>query len=120
MTNVPAEVQNKNIKIIADELIAKHKDRILKAFPGKLGPQVVTMTPKPPHERLAWYTMITQPEDFPLLMDEFYVRKYRRGWLPAPVSPYWLNLLAIPWAFELYRNDFMAIYKRMVQTVSEQ
>ena len=120
MTNVTADVHNANLKRFADELVTKHKDRLSKAFPGKLGPQVSPMMPKPPRDRLAFYTMITAPEDFPLLVDDFYIRKYRRGWLPAPVSPYWLNLLAIPWGFELYRNDFMALYKRMVQTASEQ
>jgi hypothetical protein len=120
MTNVTAEVHNKNLKRFADELVAKHKDRLQKAFPGRLGPQISPMVPKPPHERLAFYTTITQPDDFPLLTDEFYVRKWRRGWLPPPVSPYWLNLLAIPWAFEFFRSDMMSLYKRMVQTASDQ
>ena len=119
MTNVTAEVHNKNLQRYADELIAKHSTRLEKAFPGKLGPQVSPMTPKTARERLAFYTLITDPADFPLLLDEFYVRKYRRGWLPAPISVHWLNLLALPWVFELYRNDFLSLYKRMVQSVSE-
>ena len=110
---VAADVHNKNLKIFADGLIVKQKDgRFLsKAFPGRLGPTVSPMTPKTGPERLAFYTMITDPGDFALIIDPIYLYKQKRGLAPNPISPYWANLLSLPWAFERYRQDFINLFR---------
>ena len=118
---VDAESHSANIKIFAEELIAKYKTGsfLQQAFPGKgpAGMMVSPMSPKTPQERLAFYTMITDPGDFGLLINPYYIERYRRGMLPAPVSPYWSSLIAIPWAFWKFQQDFIHLFQQSVKAI---
>ena len=110
---VDAATHSDNLKIFADELIAREKTKLQESFPGK-GVGKIEVSPQVPlnaRERLAFYTSITLPEDFGLLIDEYYTRKARRGLLPLPASPYWLNLWNFPQAFYLYQQDFIQVMK---------
>jgi hypothetical protein len=119
---VDAATHSSNLRIFADWLIEREKDKLQDSFPGK-GVGKVEVSPQMPlsgRERLAFYTQITLPEDFGLLVDEYYTRKARRGLLPLPASPYWLNLWNFPQAFWMYQQDFIQVMKAAVKQLQPQ
>lgn len=120
---VDPETHAENLRIFAEELVKKYKDGsfLQEAFPssGVGGIAVAPMTPKTPQERLAFYTMITDPGDFGLLINPYYIERYRRGLMPAPVSPYWSQLIAIPWAFYKYQGDFIRLFQQSIKAIDQ-
>jgi hypothetical protein len=104
------ELDNEIMNRVADEISDGLYPDIDRAFPGA---QVVTFELPEKPERLAIYTKETDPQDFPMLQDPDYVKKYREGVYPQPVSPFWNTLLSLPADFDDVRNDFMQVYKEL-------
>lgn len=105
------ELDNEIMERVADEISDGLYPDIDRAFPGA---QVVTFDLPPAPERLAIYTRQTDPQDFPMLMDKDYVKKYREGLYPQPVSPFWNTLLSLPQDFDDVRGDFEKVYRELV------
>lgn len=68
----------------------------------------------PGPQRLDRYWLLTKDlSDLPLLIDakesEMLIRK---GVIPGPVNPYWINQLRIPGQFTELAQDFMALNKQ--------
>lgn len=105
------ERENQILSQVAHDLANEINPDILRAYPDYQAPTTTLPASK---DRLAAYTVQTQPEDFPLLHDPQYMEKYKQGIYPQPVSPFWNGLLGLPPVFSHVQRDFIHVYKSLV------
>lgn len=63
-------------------------------------------------QRLNQYLDNTDPQDYEKVFDPDFEMKLRMGLGKAPVSPYWLKLLAVPGQFTEKAKDFKKLLER--------
>lgn len=105
------DLDNEIMNRVADEIADGLYPDIDRAFPGA---RVVTFDLPPKPERLGIYTEKTSVNDFPMLKDPDYLKKYKQGLYPQPESPFWNTLLSLPDDFDDVLKDFQSVYKELV------
>ena len=105
-----AERENELLEIVAKEAAQEVDDFVT----WLLDNGIPTNMNMPPAERLALYTRLTDPRDFPYIMDPNYLDLFEQKRVPALVSPRWLNVMAVPEFFRAMATDFRNVYRTQV------
>lgn len=108
--SLTSETEHELLKIVVEE-VGEDIDRFIQDI---LDNGIFSGEHLEPRQRLLHYTMFTDQRDFPLIMNEDYIKQQKAGLAPNPVSPRWLAALSIPPIWDHMASDFRKLYKQYV------
>ena len=98
-----AEKNQKHMREVAEE----YNERLELALKQTIEEGELIFGKAKPLQRLQGYMRATMLEDLLLVTDPNYLAFAQQGMLPAPLSPMWLTLYALPsYCFEYFARDF--------------
>lgn len=107
---IPSRIDGEKATALIREVIEARLGRIFERADQVYPDGVIPGTQKlGKREKQARYVVLTAPQDWPLIRDPDYLAKFRAGLLPAPASPFWRNLMALPEMWEEAANEFKAL-----------
>ena len=104
--SLPADVENEIMFDVADQIEREIWADIETAFPEFHMPLALQPTRE---QRLASYTNVTDPVDYPFLRDPQYLKKLKDGVYPPLRSPFWADMVDMPPVFRYVQRDFLRL-----------